>query len=84
MTDMSDDMIFSESDHAWMRRALELAVHARDAEGEVPVGAVLVKDEAVLGLGWNRNITLHDPTAHAEMEAITAVTVASVLSGDNA
>ena len=55
-----------------MRHALELAQHARDAENEVPVGAVLVQDDAVVGLGWNRNITLHDPTAHAEIMALRA------------
>ena len=55
-----------------MQRALQLAVHARDAENEVPVGAVLVQDGEIVGLGWNRNITLHDPTAHAEIMAIRA------------
>lgn len=53
-----------------MRRALELAVHARDVEGEVPVGAVLVLDGKVVGEGWNRNITLSDPSAHAEIAAL--------------
>ncbi len=55
-----------------MRRALELAAHARDVEHEVPVGAVLVHSGVVLGEGWNRNITLHDPTAHAEIQALRA------------
>lgn len=55
-----------------MSRALQLAAHARDAENEVPVGAVLVLDGAIIGLGWNRNITLHDPTAHAEIMALRA------------
>ncbi|GAB3033466.1 tRNA adenosine(34) deaminase TadA [Oleiagrimonas citrea] len=64
---------FSDQDRAWMQRALALAEHARDAENEVPVGAVLVDAEQnVLGLGWNRNITLHDPTAHAEIVALRA------------
>ena len=54
-----------------MARALELARRA-EAEGEVPVGAVVVKDGAVLGEGWNRNIILHDPGAHAEIEALRA------------
>ena len=57
-------------DELHMRRALELAVHARDAEGEVPVGAVLVVDGAVAGEGWNRNIGLNDPSAHAEILAL--------------
>ncbi len=63
---------FSEADIAHMRRALQLAEHARDAENEVPVGAVLVLDGEIVGLGWNRNITLHDPTAHAEIMALRA------------
>lgn len=41
-----------------------------EAAGEVPVGAVLVKDGQVLGAGWNLSISGHDPTAHAEMQAI--------------
>ncbi|MFA6232371.1 MAG: tRNA adenosine(34) deaminase TadA [Rhodanobacter sp.] len=63
---------FSPDDVRYMRHALQLAAHARDAENEVPVGAVLVRDGEVLGLGWNRNITLHDPTAHAEIMAMRA------------
>lgn len=62
----------TEIDQRWMRRALKLAEHARDAEGEIPVGAVLVRDAEVLGEGWNRNITLHDPSAHAEIVAMRA------------
>jgi tRNA(adenine34) deaminase len=41
-----------------------------EAEGEVPVGAVVVRDGKVIGEGWNRTITLSDPTAHAEMIAL--------------
>jgi len=63
---------FTDEDERYMRRALQLAEHARDAENEVPVGAVLVHDGQILGLGWNRNITLHDPTAHAEIMALRA------------
>lgn len=63
---------FSSEDEACMRRALQLAAHARDAENEVPVGAVLVHEGQIVGLGWNRNITLHDPTAHAEIMALRA------------
>jgi len=63
---------FSELDVQHMQRALQLAAHARDAENEVPVGAVLVQDGTIVGLGWNRNITLHDPTAHAEIMALRA------------
>lgn len=58
------------TDETWMRRALALAEHARDNENEVPVGAVLVLDDEAVGEGWNRNIGTHDPTAHAEIEAL--------------
>jgi tRNA(Arg) A34 adenosine deaminase TadA len=63
---------FSPDDVRYMQRALQLAAHARDTEDEVPVGAVLVRGGEVVGLGWNRNITLHDPTAHAEVMAMRA------------
>jgi len=52
-----------------MRRALQLAQEAA-AAGEVPVGAVVVKDGKVVGEGHNLTRTNHDPTAHAEMVAI--------------
>jgi tRNA(adenine34) deaminase len=52
-----------------MRQALGLAVEARRA-GEVPVGAVLVKDGSPLARGYNRPISSSDPTAHAEMIAL--------------
>jgi len=52
-----------------MNRALELAARA-EAEGEVPVGALVVQDDKVIGEGWNRNISEHDPSAHAEIVAI--------------
>ena len=64
--------MFTADDEQWMRCALELAVHARDADGEVPVGAVLVADGKLIGEGWNRNIALNDPTAHAEILALRA------------
>ena len=54
-----------------MRRALALAQRARD-EGEVPVGALVVLDGKVAGEGWNRPISAHDATSHAETEAIRA------------
>lgn len=52
-----------------MREALALAAHAA-AAGEVPVGAVVVKDGAIIGRGANQPITAHDPTAHAEVVAL--------------
>ena len=54
-----------------MRRALELARHAA-RDSEVPVGALLVLQEEVIGEGWNRPIAGHDPTAHAEIVALRA------------
>jgi tRNA(adenine34) deaminase len=54
----------------WMRKALEQAQQAFDA-GEVPVGAVVVHHERAIGEGFNQRESLNDPTAHAEMIAIT-------------
>ena len=53
----------------WMRRALALADRAAD-ESEVPVGAVLVRNDRLLGEGWNQVISSQDPTAHAEINAL--------------
>lgn len=59
-------------DELHMRRALELAARAQ-AEGEVPVGAVLVAAGGeTLAEGWNRPISCNDPTAHAEIVALRA------------
>jgi len=52
-----------------MRAALELAAQAA-AAGEVPVGAVVVKDGEIIGRGYNHPIAAHDPTAHAEIIAL--------------
>jgi tRNA(adenine34) deaminase len=57
------------SDEGFMRRALALAREAELA-GEVPVGAVLVRDDAIVAEGANRPIATHDATAHAEIEAL--------------
>jgi tRNA(adenine34) deaminase len=57
------------SDEIWMEEALRAAQQALEA-GEVPVGAVVVCDGKIVGRGWNRNITNHDPTAHAEIIAL--------------
>ena len=64
------------SDVDWMRRALALAGRAQ-AQGEVPVGALVVRGETVLGEGWNRPIGSHDPTAHAEIVAMRAAALAA-------
>jgi tRNA(adenine34) deaminase len=58
-------------DDGFMRRALELARQA-EAAGEVPVGAVIVRDGAIVAEGWNRPIGACDPTAHAEIVALRA------------
>jgi tRNA(adenine34) deaminase len=68
----------TRSDADWMRRALALG-EAAAAAGEVPVGALVLRDGAVLGEGWNRPIGTCDPTAHAEIIALRA---AGVTSGD--
>jgi len=65
-------------DEKWMKQALALAARA-EAEGEVPVGAVVVRDDALLGEGWNRPVALKDPTAHAE---ILALRQAALKAGD--
>lgn len=62
-------MGISEQDKAWMRHALRLAQRA-EALGEVPVGAVLVKDNSCISEGWNNPIASHDATAHAEINAL--------------
>lgn len=59
------------SDVAWMQHALELA-HKAEALGEVPVGAVIVKDGELIAEGWNQPIASHDATAHAEVMALRA------------
>lgn len=63
--------MFSVQDDHWMRRALALAAQGA-AAGEVPVGAVLVRDGVALGEGYNCPIASHDPTAHAEIRALRA------------
>lgn len=66
---MSDEL--SGVDQRWMEHALALAEQGR-AVGEVPVGAVVVSDDQVLGEGFNQPITTSDPTAHAEIIALRA------------
>ena len=62
-------MPVAEDDDVLMEAALEEARRARDA-GEVPIGAVVALDGAIVGRGFNRPISSHDPTAHAEVVAI--------------
>jgi tRNA(adenine34) deaminase len=65
---ISKDMF---DDEYWMRLALAEAERAME-EGEVPIGAVLIRENAVIGRGRNQVESLQDPTAHAEMIAITS------------
>ncbi|PJK12783.1 tRNA adenosine(34) deaminase TadA [Lysobacteraceae bacterium NML07-0707] len=58
-------------DADWMQKALQLAARAVSEDDEIPVGALVVSPEgALVGEGWNRNISEHDPSAHAEIVAM--------------
>lgn len=59
------------TDQDWMQRALELACKAEE-EGEVPVGALVISTDQCIGEGWNRPVASHDPSAHAEIQALRA------------
>lgn len=56
-------------DEYWMQQAFEQAAYAA-TQGEIPVGAVLVSQNQIIGQGYNMPISAHDPTAHAEIQAI--------------
>jgi tRNA(adenine34) deaminase len=56
-------------DEHWLGMALELGRRA-EAQGEVPIGAVITLENAMIGQGWNQPIASHDPTAHAEIVAL--------------
>ncbi len=60
---------FDDMDRRWMNAALELA-DAAEAAGEVPVGAVIVRDGVLVGEGRNGPVASHDPSAHAELLAV--------------
>lgn len=64
-------MLSVQTDEYFMRQALQLAERAAE-EGEVPIGAVVVSQFRIIGKGYNQTERLQDPTAHAEMVAITA------------
>lgn len=66
---MKFDAVDQQEERAYMEHALMLAQRAM-AEGEVPVGAVVVLDRRIVGEGWNRPISTNDPTAHAEIVAM--------------
>jgi len=59
------------TDIEFMQHAYDLALHAEHI-GEVPIGAVIVKDQKIIGKGFNQSITTNDPTAHAEIVAMRA------------
>lgn len=61
-------------DERWMLHAIELAKHA-ELEGEVPVGAVLVEHDQIIGEGWNAPISTNDPTSHAEIVALRSAAI---------
>jgi tRNA(adenine34) deaminase len=65
----NDSSAANPSDELWMEEALRAAQRALEA-GEVPVGAVVVCQDEIVGAGWNRNLTDSDPTAHAEILAL--------------
>jgi tRNA(adenine34) deaminase len=62
-------------DEFWMDEALLAARQALDA-GEVPVGAIVVLGDEIVGRGWNRNLSDHDPSAHAEIVALRSAGMA--------
>ena len=64
-------MILSNNKEKWMLKALRESQKAFN-DDEVPIGAIVVKDEAIIGRGYNQVEKLHDSTAHAEMIAITS------------
>ncbi|MDF2866801.1 MAG: zinc-binding protein [Gammaproteobacteria bacterium] len=66
---MLNERIPEFSDDYWLAHALRLAERAQ-AAGEVPVGAVIVHEQRVIGEGWNQPISSSDPTAHAEIMAL--------------
>ena len=67
VTDVPDVTV----DEKWMRQALLLAQRA-EQEGEVPVGALIVRNGELISEGWNQPVISHDPTAHAEIMALRA------------
>jgi tRNA(adenine34) deaminase len=63
-----------KTDIEWMRIALDLA-HEAAKNGEVPVGAIVMKNNEIIGRGSNAPIGLHDPSAHAEIQAMRQAAV---------
>jgi tRNA(adenine34) deaminase len=70
---MTDLVVEQYTDEYFMKKAIIEAKKAFDA-GEIPVGAIIVWKNRIIGRGYNLTETLNDPTAHAEIQAITAAT----------
>lgn len=68
---MDDGISIIRDDQYWMRCAMQRAEQA-ELEAEVPVGAIVVCDNKIIGEGWNQVIGTSDPSAHAEIQAIRA------------
>ncbi len=68
---MLEELHLDEVDRRFMRQALDLALRALDSE-DVPVGALITRAGRVIGRGFNQREKLQDPTAHAEIIALTA------------
>jgi tRNA(adenine34) deaminase len=66
---INNNMTFSSEDFFWMKLALKLANYAFQ-KNEVPIGALVVRDNKLLGIGWNQPISSNDPTSHAEINAL--------------
>ena len=66
------DTVFSLNDEHWMQLAYEQAALAA-AQGEIPVGAIIVSQGQAIGTGYNAPIKLADPTAHAEIQASATI-----------
>ncbi|XOV79366.1 MAG: tRNA adenosine(34) deaminase TadA [Aestuariibacter sp.] len=62
-------MLKQKTDEYFMNYALSLTQKA-ESQGEIPVAAILVREETIVAEGWNQSISLNDPSAHAEMQAI--------------
>ena len=60
---------YTKNDERWMQKAMKLATEAQ-LTGEVPVGAIVVLNDEIIGQGFNRSIIDHDPSAHAEILAL--------------
>ena len=71
MSDLKDLFPSRKNHEDWMKESLRLAEKAF-SESEVPVGAIVVKNDNIIGRGYNQRERLNDPTAHAEILAITA------------